>query len=146
MGFSRPSRPRAQRLGTPTLPDNPDRWDRINWTSISMTAPLGPCNWEVRCGWFQGYRKLIGLATATVFVLFWFGLFSKQSHVAHWPQTDYVPEKNTELLIVLPLPPECCNHSWAQLCLAYWVPEVELRSLCTLGKHSANWAKSPVYY
>ena len=72
-----------------------------------------------------------------------FPTFENESHgFRGWPGTSYISEADLELLILLPLPPQCWDYKRAPTLPVKAVLDVEPITYCKLGKHSTK----PVAY
>lgn len=66
----------------------------------------------------------------------------KVLHSSGWPRTCCVPEDDFELLIFLPVLPQCLAYRHEAPGLVYFVPGFKPRALCMLDKRCTGWTTS----
>lgn len=83
------------------------------------------------------YQRTWSTLQSFGFCLFW----DRVSHNLGWPQTHCTADEGLELLIYLLLPPSAAITSVAKP--VYVMLGTKTTALCTLGKGSTSWSRSP---
>ena len=73
-------------------------------------------------------------------------VFLRQVLSIGWPELHFVAEGWPLTLILLPLCPECCDHSCTPTHPILCGYGIGLRVLCKLSRPSTNWTPSPALY